>query len=126
LGEAVEGEGAAIADAREKFKDMLGKAEKSIGSLNDFDAALERSTRILGHIIHAPPISVGTGDKCFTEDWALVELRSEKIDWNGFKGNVMHLGRFRSSISLRSSRLTIISRNQNYARQFPVKDAPSR
>jgi hypothetical protein len=125
LGEAVEGEGAAIADVREKFKDMLGEAEKSIGSLNDFDAALEIHP-ILGHIIHAPPISVGTGDKCFTEDWALVELRSEKIDWNGFKGNVMHLGRFRSSISLRSSRLTIISRNQNYARQFPVKDAPSR
>jgi hypothetical protein len=128
LGEAVEGEDAMMADAREKFKGMLAEAEKSISSLDEFNSNnfswFLPTKRILGHIIHAPPISTGTSDKHFTEDWALIELRSEKIDWNSFKGNVMHLSTF-ESISRRSSSLTIISRNQNYAHQFHVKDAPS-
>ena len=31
----------------------------------------------------------------FTEDWALIELDRDKIDWNSFKGNVIDLGTFR-------------------------------
>ncbi|KIJ11506.1 hypothetical protein PAXINDRAFT_157284 [Paxillus involutus ATCC 200175] len=40
---------------------------------------------------HSPPISVGTGPKRFTEDWALIQLHGEKIDWEAFKGNVIDL-----------------------------------
>ncbi|KAF8837533.1 hypothetical protein BDN67DRAFT_185210 [Paxillus ammoniavirescens] len=97
LGEAIEGEDPAVADAREEFKGKLAGAEKSIGTLNEFHSKITKfwsaeSQRILGHILYAPPISVGTGDKCFTEDWAFVELYDEKIDWKAFKGNVIHLG----------------------------------
>ncbi|KAL5478630.1 hypothetical protein ACEPAI_2815 [Sanghuangporus weigelae] len=58
-----------------------------------------------GFFIHSAPI-VGrtlvapsethtthyTGDKRFTEDWALVELNRRKFDWNFFRGNVINLG----------------------------------
>ncbi len=50
------------------------------------------SQRILGHVVYAPSISIATGDKRFTEDWALVELDREKFDWDTFQGNVIHLG----------------------------------
>ena len=60
--------------------------------------------RVLGHIAHSPPISVGIGPKRFTEDWALIELHNEKFDWNSFKGNVVDLGMVQS-ISLRSHSL---------------------
>jgi hypothetical protein len=118
LGEAVVGEDTARANAREEFKRMLVKAEESIGTLKKFHGKITRfwsveDRRILGHVLHAPPISVGTGDKHFMEDWALVELDGENINWEHFKGNVIHLGMIRS-ISLKSSNLTIISRTQNY------------
>jgi hypothetical protein len=28
------------------------------------------------------------------EDWALIELYHDRIDWNGFKGNIVYLGIF--------------------------------
>jgi hypothetical protein len=59
------------------------------------------------------------------EDWALVELNRGKFNWNVFRGNVIHLGTFRS-ISLRLSSLTIISRNQTYSRPIHEEDVPSR
>ena len=97
LGVAVEGEGATQAKKREKFKVLLKDAEKSIESLDKFHGMNTKfwgaeSQRILGHVAYAPPISVGTGDKRYTEDWALIELHREKIDWKGFKGNVLRLG----------------------------------
>jgi hypothetical protein len=46
--------------------------------------------RVLGHVVYAPPISVDQ----FTEDWALIELNRDKIDWNNFKGNIVYLGMF--------------------------------
>ncbi|KAG8740173.1 hypothetical protein FRC10_004699, partial [Ceratobasidium sp. 414] len=97
IGEAVEGEGATIADTREEFRGKLAKAEKVMGTLSEFHREItmlwtDENQRVLGHIIHAPPISVSTGDKDFTEDWALVELDDDKIDWQNFKGNVIDLG----------------------------------
>lgn len=112
LGEAVEGEGTEIADARQTLKGKLVEVEKSTVALNEFHSKTTRfwtieDHRILGKVLHAPPISVATGDKLFTEDWAFVELDGDKIDWDGFKGNVIHIGTFRS-ISPRSSSLTIM------------------
>lgn len=50
--------------------------------------------RVLGHIAYAPPISVSKGDKTYMEDWALIELHRDEIDWKEFKGNVLDLGKF--------------------------------
>ena len=108
------GEAAKQAKAWEGFKKLLNEAEELIETLNEFHSKITKfwsveNRRILGHIAYAPSICIST-DKCYTEDRALVELHREKIDWKGFKGNVLDLGTFRS-ILLRSSSLTIISRN---------------
>ena len=84
---------------QEEVEDLLQKTEKAIDTLNEFHTEVKKlwsadSQRILGHIAYSPPISVGTGNKHFTEDWALIELDSEKIDWKTFKGNVIDLGMF--------------------------------
>ena len=110
----VEGDGAAPAKAREGLEHQINETEELIGTLNKFHSTVTTSwrtprQRILGHVVYAPPISVHTGAGCHTEDWALVELYRDKINWTGFKGNVLRLGMFRS-ISLGSSSLTIISR----------------
>ena len=99
LEKAVEGEDVVQAETRE-YKD-LKKAEKLIETLHQFHSNITKSwtakgQRILGHVAYAPPIFVGTGDKRYTEDWALVELYREKIDWKGFKGNMVRFGTFRS------------------------------
>ncbi|KAF8591707.1 hypothetical protein K439DRAFT_1610995 [Ramaria rubella] len=85
------------AQERKRYQDLLQEAEKEIDSLNEFygkvtkDWALE-SLRVLGHVAHSPPISIGSGPERFTEDWALIELHGEKINWEAFKGNVIDLG----------------------------------
>lgn len=125
LGEAVEGEGATAAEARQDFKDKLAKAEKTIVAVNAFHSNITKhwstaSQRVLGHVVYAPPISV----KQFTEDWALVELNRDKIDWNNFKGNIMYLGMFRYILP-RLSSLTNISRKQDFGPRLRPQDAPS-
>jgi hypothetical protein len=94
--EATEGEDDIV---RQRCQDRLTKAEMAIAEIRqlrinivrDWDTAAQR---VLGSVIHAPPISFGTGPKGFTEDWAIINLHRDKIDWNKFKGNVIHLGMF--------------------------------
>ena len=101
------------AEQRTEIEGMLKEEEASIESLSQLyydtmDWDIE-GQRVIGHIAYSPPITVGVGDKRYTEDWALIELDRDKIDWNTFEGNVMDLGAF-SSISPRPSSLTAISR----------------
>lgn len=81
---------------------------------------------MLSYVVYAPPISVGTGPKKFKEDWALIDLYHDKIDWNGFKGNIVYLSTFRSILP-RSSSLTtnIISRKQHFGCRLRPENAPS-
>ena len=117
LGEAREDEDAERARVRKRVEGELESAKQSIETLNEFHSEITKfwsvvSQRVLGHVFHSPPLSVGTGPKPFTEDWALIELHAEKINWNRFKGNVVDLGIFQS-VSLRSASLTIMYRDQN-------------
>ncbi|TFY76251.1 hypothetical protein EWM64_g7761 [Hericium alpestre] len=81
LGDAVKGENDTIAEARETYKDKLAKAEKTIKFHDDTTKHWSAvSQRVLGLIVHSPPISVSIGPKLLTEDWALIELHSEKIN----------------------------------------------
>ncbi|TDL17861.1 hypothetical protein BD410DRAFT_534844 [Rickenella mellea] len=87
----------AQAEWRKKYKVLLEGAENAIETLDGFHSNVTKnwtveSERIMGHVVHSPPLSVGTGPKRFTEDWALIELHGEKIDWEAFKGNVIDLG----------------------------------
>ncbi|KAI0001528.1 hypothetical protein BJV74DRAFT_944493 [Russula compacta] len=70
---------------RPEFEDCLKK---------EVAAWSEESQRVLGHIAYSPPITVGTGAEQYTEDWALIELDRNKINWDSFKGNVIDLGSY--------------------------------
>ena len=75
------------------------EAEEEIDDLDKLHSEVTKNwsaecQRVLGHIAHSPPISIGIGPTHFTEDWALIELHNEKIDWKNFKGNVIDLGTF--------------------------------
>ena len=101
LRKATESEDTEVADARQELQDKLAKTEKIIMDLYKFHNDITRnwstpSLRVLGHVVYAPAISVSTGPKQFTEDWALINLDRDKINWNVFKGNVVSLGTFRS------------------------------
>ena len=48
--------------------------------------------RVVGHVYLSPPIDVGPGSNCYTEDWALVEIDTSKIDFGNFRGNAIALG----------------------------------
>ena len=73
-----------------------GKAIKAINQFYDDITKYwcEEDQRVLGHIAYSPPITVGTGAEGYTEDWALIELDRNKIDWNTSKGNVIDIGTF--------------------------------
>ncbi|KIY50257.1 hypothetical protein FISHEDRAFT_64903 [Fistulina hepatica ATCC 64428] len=75
----------------------LRAAEASIKALDKFHSEVtkvwsQEQHRVIGHVAYAPPITVGTGGKRYTEDWALIELDCSKIDWANFRGNVIDLG----------------------------------
>ncbi|KAI6157173.1 hypothetical protein BKA82DRAFT_994414 [Pisolithus tinctorius] len=75
----------------------LREAEASIKAINKFHSDVtkvwsQENHRVIGHVLYAPPITVGAGSKRYTEDWALIELDCNKIGWANFKGNVIDLG----------------------------------
>jgi len=110
LGEYVEGEDPKMTSERQEITRKLEEAQASKASVFEFHRNITsfwsaESQRVLGHVVYAPPVSVGTGDSKHTEDWALIELNRAKFDWNAFRGNAIHLGMFRS-MSPRSSALS--------------------
>jgi len=95
MGKATEGDDA----VRQSWQSGLKKVEERIVKIYRLHGNITRhwtaeAQRALGCVIHAPPISFGTGPKEFTEDWALIELFRNKINWDEFKGNVVYLGTF--------------------------------
>jgi hypothetical protein len=101
LGEAVEGEDAIVTTSRKVLEAKLAEVEVSKARVTEFHDNITKlwsseSRRVLGHVVYAPPISVGSGNKQFTEDLALIELDRSRFNWNTFRGNVIHLGAFRS------------------------------
>jgi hypothetical protein len=48
-----------------------------------------QESRILGHVILAPPINNGKG---YTEDWAIIEVDSSKVNESNFIGNAFDIG----------------------------------
>ena len=104
LGRVVEGEAARRTRARQGYQRKLAEAKQAISDVNDFYGDITKywstpSQRVLGYVLHAPPISLATGPKQLTEDWALIDLDLDKIDWGTFKGNVVYLGTFRSVLT---------------------------
>ncbi len=83
---------------RKKIQRLLDEANEAMKALDEFHDEVTKkwshpSQRILCHIAHSPPITLGDGTEGFTEDYAIVELDSSKVE-KAFRGNVIDLGTF--------------------------------
>jgi len=88
-----------VKEEQEVVEVNLKATKTSIMALDKFHTDVtkfwsQEQHRIIGRVAYAPPITVGGGAKRYTEDWALIELDNDKIDWANFKGNVIDLGTF--------------------------------
>ncbi|KAH9178534.1 hypothetical protein EDB89DRAFT_1842986 [Lactarius sanguifluus] len=86
-----------VEEKRMVVEGKLRAVEASIKAINEFHNEVtkywsEESQRVIGHIVYSPAITVGTGTKRYTEDWAFIELDRNKIDWDNFRGNVIDIG----------------------------------
>jgi hypothetical protein len=82
---------------RRRAQYELDEARVAMEDLNTFykDVSSRWATpesRLLGHVILSPPISVGAGSEGYTEDWAIIEVEPSKVDASNFDGNAIDLG----------------------------------
>ncbi|KZV80173.1 hypothetical protein EXIGLDRAFT_630707, partial [Exidia glandulosa HHB12029] len=77
-------------------RDKLKATKTSIRALKRFGRTVKRdwaepTDRIIGRLVHAPPLILGAAPEGFTQDYALVQLDMAKFG-DAFKGNVVDLG----------------------------------
>ena len=82
---------------REDVQPQLDKAEKAVVVLKQFLADVKRDweepeKRIIGHVVLSPPLILSAGKEGFTQDLAVIEVDTTKIDATNFIGNVIDLG----------------------------------
>jgi hypothetical protein len=101
-------------DAQKKLKE----AGQEVQALNAFYEEVsagwsDPDNRLLGHIVLSPPIRAGAGSSAegYTEDWAVVEIDSSKIDASNFNGNAIDLG----------TRISLTDFIQKMSPEFPAK-----
>ncbi|KIY64744.1 hypothetical protein CYLTODRAFT_401450 [Cylindrobasidium torrendii FP15055 ss-10] len=92
LGEPAEGEDEDVAEKRAEYLDLVEKAKREINKVKAIHAEVTENfstldQRTLGFVLHSENIEVPVEPYKFTNDWALIELYNEKIDWTTFKGN---------------------------------------
>lgn len=96
LGKFHQGESNSVTKKRNDFLDLVLKAIEKIQMVNTLhdEVTKQYSTfeqRKIGFVLHAEKIEVSEPHK-FTNDWALIELYNDKIDWSSFKGNKVFVG----------------------------------
>jgi hypothetical protein len=84
--------------SRTKTERLVAEAEEAMEVLQMFLEDVNRdwksiNNRVLGPVLHCPPINLGVGDERFTEDWGVFQVDRAKLG-PGFQGNVMDLGAF--------------------------------
>jgi len=75
-----------VAEARQTIKEVNAIHNEVTKHHNTPDQ------RVIGFVLHSQKIDVSVDPHGFTEDWALIELYNEKIDWATFKGNKVYVG----------------------------------
>ena len=89
--------GEAAKKEREASQSLVDRAEANVKALTAFRHELSthwatEQSRVLGHVIFSPPITVGAGTEQYTQDVAVIEIDAAKIDPSTFTGNVIDLG----------------------------------
>ncbi|KAF9480021.1 hypothetical protein BDN70DRAFT_857648, partial [Pholiota conissans] len=82
---------------RECIQGRIGKQERDMAELEQFLVNvktdwLDPKSRILGHIVLSPPLILASGKDGFTQDFAVIEVDTTKIDASNFIGNAIDLG----------------------------------
>ncbi|KAK0207623.1 hypothetical protein IW262DRAFT_1281921 [Armillaria fumosa] len=82
---------------RKKAQGLWEEAEVNVKALAVFQQELlsqwaTEESRILGHVLFSPPITVGAGTEQYTQDVAVIDIDSSKIDPSSFAGNIIDLG----------------------------------
>jgi hypothetical protein len=82
---------------RKDAQNMVQRAEEKAKTLTDFHRELSTHwatdmSRILDHVIFSPPIDVGVGTEKYTQDVAVIDIDTSKMDLDSFAGNVIDLG----------------------------------
>ena len=106
LGKFHQGESHSVTKKRNEYLDLVVKATQKIQVVNTLhdEVSKQYSTlkqRNIGFVLHAEEIPVSVEPHKYTNDWALIELYDDKIDWSSFKGNKVFVG---ASFSMTSSR----------------------
>ncbi|KAH8111892.1 hypothetical protein DFH11DRAFT_1707064, partial [Phellopilus nigrolimitatus] len=84
---------------RQKAQAKLDEAQEATEKLDAFYQDVSTrwaapESRVLGHVVLSPPISVGSSSEGegYTEDWAVIEIDTSKVDASNFSGNAIDLG----------------------------------
>ncbi|KAF8555076.1 hypothetical protein OG21DRAFT_956385 [Imleria badia] len=91
-------------EANKEFERAQANLDKVRGTIKELDAFYQDvltnwatpESRVLGHVILSPSISVGVGGSTieaegYTEDWAIIEIDASKINTSNFDGNTIDL-----------------------------------
>ncbi|KAG8984547.1 hypothetical protein FRB90_005244, partial [Tulasnella sp. 427] len=82
---------------RDHVQLQLENKEKAIKRLEEFLADVRRDwedpkQRIIGHVVLSPPLILSAGNDGFTQDFAVIQVDTTKIDATNFIGNAIDLG----------------------------------
>ena len=83
--------------ACEDARNIMKRAEATAKVLSDFHRQLSTAwatddSRSIGHVIFSPPIVIGAGTEQYTQDVAVIDVDTSKIDPRSFTGNAIDLG----------------------------------
>ena len=83
--------------AREDAQNVIKNAEAKVKVLTDFHKLLSKdwsadASRIIGCVTYSPPIAIGAGTEQYTQDVAVINVDTTKIDPRSFTINTIDLG----------------------------------
>lgn len=96
LADKIKSEAAAERE-RNAVNSEIAEQKEAITELEQFLADVKRDwtdpkNRIIGHVVLSPPLALSVGEGRFTQDFAVIEVDTTKIDASNFIGNAIDLG----------------------------------
>ena len=73
--------------------------------------------RVIGHVVYAPPITLGAGPDGYTEDFALIEIDTSRFAASNIKINCIDLGTKLNDADL--TRMIFLHATSPYTFQYP-------
>ncbi|KAI0345010.1 hypothetical protein BDW22DRAFT_1405842 [Trametopsis cervina] len=114
LGDPVEGEKMQVTEVRKGYLHSILEAKELHSEVTQQYTTLGQRT--IGFVLHSTKIE--SKPYSFTQDWALIELYNDKIDWTTFQGNKLWLA---GNLSFIDFVQTLFPRNQDQTdNDYPI------